>query len=371
MVESPPLVTGMGWCTALGSDLAAVWNRLGSGETGFRVLPHQRELRSLLAAPVPEVAFTLRAGDRLEALALTGIELALADAGVKAGDPRIQLVIGTSLGAWLDDPLEGQASQEEWAIGIAHGAGLARPPIALSTACCSGSDAIAVGAELIRAGEAEICVCGGADVLTPAKRLAHSTLGTMSRTRLRAFDTRHDGTLLGEGSGFMVLQHEHLGAPYASLLGTGAGTDVSGFTAPDPTGLGARLAISRSLAMARLEPEDVGVINAHGSGTQTNDATEGCAYQMIFGQGPGPVVFATKGNFGHTLGATGAIEAIATVLALMEEEVPPVAGLELPAQDFPLTLARGAVMPLDARYGLSLTLGFGGFNTSLLFGRLP
>jgi 3-oxoacyl-[acyl-carrier-protein] synthase II len=142
-------------------------------------------------------------------------------------------------------------------------------------------------------------------------------------------------------------------------------------TAPDTTGVAVRYAMERSLADAGLTPADIGVINAHGSGTPLNDLTEQKALGMVFAGHGRPVVFGTKGNFGHTLGATGAIEAIALILALRKGEVPPVVGLEQPDPEFPVPLARGQPVRCDARAGMSLTLGFGGFDTSLVFAVCP
>jgi len=205
--------------------------------------------------------------------------------------------------------------------------------------------------------------------LTGSKRLNHSALGTMSPTTLRTFDVRRDGTLLGEGAGFLVLEPWQAGSQTALawLRGAGSANDAAGMTAPDSTGAGARLAIQRSLADAGLQAEEIGVINAHGSGTALNDETERAAYRTLFAADSRPTVFATKGNFGHSLGATGAIEAIALVLALRNRQIPPIVGLEQPDPDFPLPLSFGQATPCDARFGLSLTLGFGGFDTSLVF----
>jgi 3-oxoacyl-[acyl-carrier-protein] synthase II len=138
-------------------------------------------------------------------------------------------------------------------------------------------------------------------------------------------------------------------------------------TAPDTTGVAVRYAIERSLADAGLAAHEIGIVNAHGSGTPLNDVTEREALRAAFPGPQQPVVFATKGNFGHTLGATGAIEAIALILALRHGEVPPVAGLEQPDPEFPLPLPCRQALRCKARYGLSLTLGFGGFDTSLAF----
>ena len=372
MVATPSLpvaVTGLAWTTALGSDLAGVWRRLLAGEDGFVEVPSAHRLRNVLAAAV--APFGEDAAARLRKMAADTTRRALAHAALPADGPRTRLVLGTSLGALLEDDHEREAPLGAWAADVAWEVG-AGEPISLSTACSSGSDALLVGAEWIRAGMADACVCGGADVLTLGKRLAHSALSTLSPTRPRAFDRRHDGMLLGEGAGVLVLesleQARARGAtPLALLCGVGSANDASTLTSPDPAAAGARLAMLRSLEDAGLAPEAVGLINAHGSATPANDQAERDAFRAVFPARGGPLVFATKGAFGHSLGATGAVEAIALVLALREKVVPPIAGLEQPDPDFPLPLPVGSPVRCEARYGLSLTLGFGGFDTSLVF----
>jgi len=359
----------MAWVTPLGDSLDGVWRRLLACETGFVEVPHTVRLKNGLAAPCawpPDGP----ADGRMRALGVSTLKRALADAGLtEIGDADV--VIGTSLGAFLEGEPE-SAPLNRYADTIAEEVGAKRPPISVSTACSSGADAILVAAEMIRAGAAERVVCGGVDVLTTSKRLAHSILGTMSATTLRAFDVRHDGTLIGEGAGFMVLESVEAAAarartPFGHLRGVGAANDAAGMTTPDAAGLGARYAMERSLADAGVAPSEIGVVNAHGSGTPLNDATEALALRDLFGAGASPIVFGTKGNFGHSLGATGAIEAIATVLALRNQNVPPVYGLEQPDPAMKLTVPARVPMSLRARYGMSVTLGFGGFDTSLLF----
>jgi len=358
-------VTGMAWLTALGDGLESVWQALLDGKSGMRPVAFEGRLRNMLAAPAMDQEIPPQ--ERLVKMACATIRKALASANREPGDPEVQFVLSTSLGAYLDDaasrsPLSG------WAAEVARELGAANAPIVISTACSSGADAILVGAELIRTGAAKCCVCGGADVLTPNKRLAHSALGTMSPTVLRAFDIHHDGTLLGEGAGFIVLEPEAQGKTcHAIMSGAGSGNDASGMTVADITGLSAGYAMKRSLADAGLPLSAVGLINAHGSGTVMNDTTETNAFSALFSGDSRPLVFATKGNFGHTLGATGAIEAITLILAMREKRVPPIYALEQPLPDFSLPLAISAPVHCTARAALSLTLGFGGFDTSLVF----
>jgi 3-oxoacyl-[acyl-carrier-protein] synthase II len=154
---------------------------------------------------------------------------------------------------------------------------------------------------------------------------------------------------------------------YAILSGTGSANDATGMTVADITGLSAGYAMQRSLADAGLPLSSIGLINAHGSGTVMNDTTESNAFTRFSRGRSGPLVFATKGNFGHTLGATGAIEAIAVILALREGRVPPIHGLEQPLPEVSLPLAISQPVSCTPRAALSLTLGFGGFDTSLVF----
>jgi 3-oxoacyl-[acyl-carrier-protein] synthase II len=360
----------MAWLTALGDELEPVWQALLDGKSGMRPVACSGRLRTLLVAPVVDIDAELPPTERLIKMAVTTIRKALAAAHREPGDPEVRYVLSTSLGAYLDEtssrtPLSG------WASEVARELGAAAPPVVLSTACSSASDAILVAAELIRSGEAKCCVCGGADVITPNKRLAHSALGTMSPTELRAFDSRHNGTLLGEGAGFLVLEAEAPSLPaYAYLTGAGSANDATGMTMADITGLSAGYAIERSLVDAGLPASAIGLINAHGSGTVMNDTTESNAFTALFSDSTlnsRPLIFATKGNFGHTLGATGAIEAIAVILAMRSGRVPPIHGLEQPIPDFSLPLAIDRPVPCSARAALSLTLGFGGFDTSLIF----
>ena len=365
-------VTGLAWMTALGDDLENVWSRTLAGETGFVNIPCTYPLRNQLAAPVALVDPEIHPAERLRRMTYRTARRAMMDASLSPTDSRLQLIMGTSFGDFLERDDNACPSLHTWAQDVAQELGVTNSPISVSTACSSGSDAILLGAELIRAGVADLCVCGGIDILTLSKRLAHSNLGTMSSTLLRAFDQRHDGTLLGEGAAFLVLEagsraSERAASVYGFLRGIGSANDAATMTGPDLTGAGARLAIQRALIDAGLEPEDVDLVNAHASGTPLNDTVERDTLKAVFDNTAGPLVFATKGNFGHTLGATGAIEAIALILALRKQLIPPIVHLEEPDPEFPFPLPLHAAVRCDARIGLSLTLGFGGFNTCLLF----
>ncbi|MFC3997260.1 beta-ketoacyl-[acyl-carrier-protein] synthase family protein [Nocardiopsis sediminis] len=369
-----PEVTGMGWETPLGDSLDDVWTRLLNGESGIREIPYEHPLRSTLAAVVPTVPLSDAPHERQQALTASAIRSALADAGLDPdvlGAPGTALLLGTSYAGNLDDP-EG-SSLHEWARRTADEVGHPQPPLCVTTACSAGSDALLMGAELIRSGRREICVCVGADVVTPAKRLGHSMLGTMSPRALRAFDVQHDGMVLGEGAGALVLESaEHAwrrsARVRATLRGAGSANDAAGMTAPDPGGGSVVLAVERALAGSGLATGDIAAVSAHGTGTPVNDAVEATSLGALFGPGERrPVVYGTKGTLGHSLGACGTIEAITLIQALTDRRVPPVHGLEQPMDGFPLPLPQGAPGTVTDGCGLSLTLGFGGFNTALLF----
>jgi 3-oxoacyl-[acyl-carrier-protein] synthase II len=360
------VVTGMAWTTPLGDSIQSVWADLLAGKTGLCPVPHEGRFRNELAAAVANPDLGIKPCQRLRTMASSTARRAMVAAQRNFVGADTWLIIGTSLGTFLEN--DSGESLYAWAEEVGNDLAMVNPPIAVSTACSSGSDAILLGAEMIRMGQARCCVCGGADVLTWSKRAGHSALGTMSPTMLRAFDQRHDGTLLGEGAGFLVLEADHAGRErMPRLLGAGSANDATAMTAADVSGLSARYALERSLADAKLRASAIGLINAHGSGTPMNDTTEKNALQAVFGQEPRPLVFATKGNFGHSLGATGALEAIALLTAMQTRRVPPIVGLERPDPEFHFPLAYPSAIEHTARFGISLTLGFGGFDTSLVF----
>jgi 3-oxoacyl-[acyl-carrier-protein] synthase II len=360
-------VTGMAWTTALGNDLNTVWERLCAGESGIREEPSSYNLRNNRVASVEHKTQNLSPSEHIHTMTMSTIERALQDAKIEHRSKNIILIVGTSFGARLDDELEDQSTLHQWVETISKNLGLTS--ISLSTACSSASDAILMGSALIKSGWADICICGGADILGDSKRLAHSALGTMSRTTLRSFDENRDGTILGEGAGFIVLEKYSKDINkkiYAFLRGCGSANDAAGLTAPDQQGNGIRLAITRSLNDANIKSSNITLINAHGSGTLTNDSVEAKAYKDIF-KNVTPTVFATKGAFGHSLGATGSIEAIALILALSTQTVPPIKDLFNPLEKNYFHLPMSSFSSHQSQFGLSLTIGFGGFNTSLIF----
>lgn len=373
MVNTNPSIwiTGMAWSTAIGSTIDTVWESLLEDDSGIIEVSASLPLRSNYAAPVHDIPLEWPVCKRHHQLTVNTLCRALEDAGIAPDDPCLFPVLGTSFGPHLD--MGEVSSLSEWSIKAVKDTGCSNDPITVTTACSAGSDAILIGQALLRAGAADVFVCGGVDVLTLGKRLGHSRLGTMSSNRLRAFDVRHSGTLLGEGAAFLVLEpaaraRSRGARPHGVIAGAGSSNDAASAVAPDSSGRNVVLAIRRALQSAGLKPEEVAVVSAHGSGTQVNDAVEVQAYRQLFSKRPSPpVIFATKGAFGHTLGATGAIEAITILQALKTELAPPVHGLREVVPDFGLPIPSKLPMQIDAGAGISVTLGFGGFNTCLVF----
>lgn len=354
----------MAWSTALGDEIDEVWKKLLAGKSGIKSQESLYPLRNDKVAAIKGPSI-LNRKEHLHQITKQTIEKAIQDAGL-VGDSNVMLIVGTSFGARLDDEAVSLQPLHTWVDIIAEQLNL--KSLALSTACSSASDAILTGAALIKAGFIDHCVCGGADILGESKRLAHSALGTMSPSTLKSFDEHREGTILGEGAGFIVLERATSGSNgYANLVGCGSANDAAGLTAPDEEGQGIHLAVNRSLEDAGLNVDDIKIINAHGSGTLTNDRIENRAYSELF-QSNQPLVFATKGAFGHSLGATGALEAITLIQSLRHQVTPPICHMSKPLTSSNLLFSKYKTS-IEAQYGLSLTIGFGGFNTSLIFQR--
>jgi 3-oxoacyl-[acyl-carrier-protein] synthase II len=266
---------------------------------------------------------------------------------------------------------------------IAINFGMTGPNFATVSACASGGHAIGEASEIIKRGDADMMLAGGAEagVFEPllggfAAMRALSTRNDDPEAASRPFDTGRDGFVVGEGSGVLVIEAlEHAQArgatPLAELVGYGATADASHITLPAPGGMGAVRAARRALAKAGLTPGDIAHVNAHATSTPEGDKAELQSLRTIFGEDAGRVaVTANKSMLGHTLGAAGAIEAIATILAMRDGCVPPTINLtdQDPAGEgldlTPNTAARRTI-----QYAMSNSFGFGGQNTTLVFRR--
>jgi 3-oxoacyl-[acyl-carrier-protein] synthase II len=255
--------------------------------------------------------------------------------------------------------------------------GLRGETAALVSACSGGAQSIVAGIRAIRLGEADAAVVGGAEAAsTPFTTAIFTSAGALSPTgKSVPFSAERDGFLLGEGAGVLVLEAAEIAEARGAniigeILGYGVRSDAHHITAPEPGGKWAASAVRAALEDAGLKPEDVDYINAHGTGTKLNDATEIVALRAAFGAAlDGIPLSSSKSYLGHLLGAAGAVEAIATVLALKHKHLPPVHGLKQVDPDLgPLTLLKSALrLPVDKPYcvGVSNSMGFGGHNVTL------
>ncbi|MEV7215379.1 beta-ketoacyl-[acyl-carrier-protein] synthase family protein [Kitasatospora cineracea] len=402
-------VTGIGWVTPLGRAVPEAFRALAAGRSGLVVPPEGHPAAGWLrvAGIAPHVPATevlppteTRVADRFLLLALAAAEDALTDAKLtirQDTDPeRVAVVLGTGGG--------GLESYEQQAVGrrergraavspyllpgmlsnmaaarIAIKYGIRGYSSAVITACAAGAQAIAEGLRLIRGGEADVVVCGGAEApLHPTIAAAFDNSRALAAgwedptQASRPFDARRNGFVLGEGSAVLVLESaEHAAARgasgYAALAGWGAATDAHHPTMPRPDGAGAVAAMRAALRSAGLEPSAVDYVNAHGTGTKLGDVAESAALRAVFGAHE-PFVSSTKGATGHLLGASGAVEAAVSALAVAEGLIPPTRNLEQPDGDCALRHVRGAAEHSAVRHALSNSIAFGGHNLSLLFG---
>jgi 3-oxoacyl-[acyl-carrier-protein] synthase II len=296
-------------------------------------------------------------------------------AGLGVSAHRIALVTGTSssgiggLSRAIQTgtaPIHDDANYYASSWNVARRLGVQGPVLVVGGVCASGALAIAEAAELIEQGVVDLALAAGFDPLEPFVGAGFDTLGALS-DQPWPFRLGRRGLVLGEAAAALVLSREPGGAHRGVLAGWGSGTDAHHLTAPHPQGQGVVLAIERALACAGLQAEDVGVINAHGTGTVFNDAMESIAFQRVWGARAGNrPVHTVKGAIGHTLGAAGAIEAVVSMEALRMRQVPPtVTGTQLdPACDVDLVV--GAARPSDASVAISVSAGFGGINCALL-----
>jgi len=375
-------VAAAGAVTCLGDTAESTWAGLLDGRSGLapiELFPVEGA-RSTTGGVVPGLT-GLSGGDRLRELALRALRPALAEAE-RQGLDRARLldawvVLGVSLGDIFEQGGQDVELDSFWS-GVAAELGLTGPVVPLSSACSSGTDAVAYGADLIAAGGVDLVLAVGLDSLEPNKFAGHAGLKTMSPDRCRPYDEESDGTTLAEGGCCLVLVAEHLlsgaadAAPLGWVRGWASSTDVESLTSPDLSGRNAARMIAEALAMAGGGAEQVCYLNGHGSGTPVNDEMEAAVYRSAFPAGDVPVS-ATKGALGHTLGATGTVEALATLLALRDRTAPPTAGLRgVHPRWAGLPVVTGTRHALDERpLGVSVTYGFGGANSCLVLSGGP
>lgn len=343
----------------------------------------------------PETVMTpkeARRTDRFAQLAIAAADQAADEAQlIGAVDPaRVGVIVGTGVGGlttlqkecktWLEEgdravsPLFVPMMMPNAAAGqIAMRRGLHGPGFSIASACSTGAHSIGEAARMIARGEADAMIAGGTEAaLVGLCIAAFRKMGALSRVgESRPFDARRDGFVMGEGSAVLVLEREEharaRGAQiFARVTGYGASNDAFHITQPEENGRGAVEAMTAALRDAGLAPEDVGYVNAHGTSTPINDRVETIALRKVFSDG-GPPVSSCKGNVGHTLGAAGAIEALACVEALRRGALPPTRGLEQIDPECEADHIAGAPREApDLKVALSNSFAFGGQNATLV-----
>jgi 3-oxoacyl-[acyl-carrier-protein] synthase II len=255
------------------------------------------------------------------------------------------------------------------------------PNSTVTTACVAGTQAVGEGFRMVARGEADVVIAGGSDSrLDPLLLMAYTALGTLSRrTDLpphevsRPFDRLRDGFVLGEGAGILILEDldraKKRGAKvYAEVLGFGSSFDAYSVIKPDPEGKGAARAIRNALQEARVDPTEIGYINAHGTSTRLNDQMETAAVKKVFGdeQARSIPISSIKSMIGHSIAASGAIEAVALAMSLSESVVPPTINLTNPDPNCDLDCVPLTARDHSPRLALSTSFGFGGQNGALV-----
>jgi len=262
-------------------------------------------------------------------------------------------------------------------VSIRHG--FQGPNSCVVTACSTGANAIGDAMHIIRRGEADVMVAGGAEAPITEIGLAGFCAARALSTRndeperaSRPFDVDRDGFVMGEGAGILILESlEHAQARGAKIYGEIVGYAMTGdafhITAPEPNGDGARRSMNLALKYSGLEPGDVGYINAHGTSTPYGDRLESLAIERVFGEGATVPVSSTKSMIGHTLGAAGAIESIVCVQAMNTDTLPPTINLENQDPDCRLDYVPNKARPAEVEYVMKNSFGFGGHNVTLIF----
>nr|WP_296067698.1 beta-ketoacyl-ACP synthase II [uncultured Actinoplanes sp.] len=401
------VVTGLGATTPLGGDVASTWDAMLNGRSGVSRLTTEwaEQLTVKIAAQLKvdpsEVIerVRMRRLDRSEAIALIAAKQAWADSGLEdAGldKERLAVSFGSGIGGATtllnqDDILEesGQRKVSPHTVpmlmpnGPAAWVGIdlqARAGVhAMASACATGAEAMSLGLDIIRSGRADVVVAGGTEaVIHPlpfagfANMRAMSTRNDEPEKASRPWDKGRDGFVFGEGAGAIVLERaEHARARgariYARLAGAGITSDGFDIVQPDPECKGGIRAMTKAIQDAGLTGADIVHVNAHATSTPAGDMGEIVGIKAAIGTHP--VITSTKSMSGHLLGAAGALESIATILAIRDSVVPPTINLDDPDERLDLDVAAHKARPLDIGAAMNNSFGFGGHNVALVFTR--
>jgi len=381
-------VTGLGVVAPCGIGIEAFWEGLcGPAPEG------ERRVTDFDPTPHFDNPKEARRADRCTQFAIAASDMALAQAGDLVADPlRRGVLIGTGIGGieTLETQIKVMLEKGERrvspflvpmmmpnaapaAVSMRHG--FQGPAENTCTACAAGTHAIANAARMITHGRCDVVLAGGSEAPFVRAAIAGFTnMTALSSSGVsRPFDAERDGFVMGEGSGVLVLEEWEMAERreariLAEVLGGASTADAHHITAPSPGGVGAIACMELALEEAGISPGAITHINAHGTSTPLNDMAEAEAVNKLFGSS-GPLMTSTKGITGHALGAAGALEAVAVVLAMQKGLVPPTAGFSTPDPEMPqVNLVVGEPAPWSPGPSLSNSFGFGGHNGSLVLG---
>lgn len=409
------VVTGMGAVTPLGHSAEETWNNLVNGVSGVApiTLFDATKFKTQFAAEVKKLNVNdyldrkeARKMDRYTQLALIAAQQAVEDSALNldtVDKTRIGVVMGVGIGGikTFENEVMYYGKNEEngpkfnpffipmMIADIASGHisikyGFHGPNYTTTSACASSSNALADAFNLIRLGKANVMVTGGAEAAVCATGVggfnamhALSTRNDSPATASRPFSASRDGFVMAEGAGVLILEElEHAKARgakiYAEMVGAGMSADAHHITASHPEGLGAKLVMESALEDAELKPEDIDYINVHGTSTHVGDISEAKAIKQVFGDAAFKLnISSTKSMTGHLLGAAGAVEAMAAILAVRNNVVPPTInhedGDEDPEIDYNLNFTFNKAQEREVRAAISNTFGFGGHNACVVF----
>jgi 3-oxoacyl-[acyl-carrier-protein] synthase II len=408
------VITGLGAITPLGNSVPVFWDGLVTGRSG--VAPTMAfdtsKLSTRISAEVkdfdPDALFGRREArrmDRYAQFALAAAREAIEDAKFP-DDPEVRdrtgAIVATGIGGIItvENTTFEVGPTQRWdrispffvpmlmgnaaSAQISMNFGLRGPVFAVGSACASANDAFTVAYDKIVLGDAIAIVTGGSEAtVIPTAMGGFCSMKAMTTRNddpthaSRPFDKERDGFVLGEGAGVLVLEDREFALArgariYAEVLGYGQSADAFHIAQPDPESRGVILAMQRALARSGVSPEQVGYVNAHGTSTPLGDAAESQAIERVFGEhatGGTLAVSSTKSMHGHLLGAAGAIEGIATALALHHGIIPPTTNYEVPDPECTLDYVPNVARKAALAVAMSNGFGFGGHNTSVVFGK--
>jgi len=402
------VVTGIGVVTPVGRGIEEFFSALCAPTSGLVRPPDGHFAAGLVDAigiappvdpfellPEKDAAFA----DRFTVTAVAAADDAIADSGIRIGvdvDPlRVAAVIATATGGTMTFERQALVRHQEGfgavdrhlfngflpnmaAARIAIKHGIRGPSFAIASACTASAQAVAEALRLIRAGDADVVICGGTEgPLGPTGLAGFHNAGTLATgwadptAASRPFASDRNGFVVGEGGGVLVIERADIvdargGSGYADLVGWGATSDAYHLAIPRPDASGIADSMRIALRNAGVAPGEAGYLNAHGTGTRVGDLAEAKAIRAVFGDDQ-PLVSSTKGVTGHLLGGGGVVEAAATVLALAREQLPPTKNLDEPDSKCDLNHLSGDAVSKSVDIAMSNSFAFGGHNVSLVF----